>query len=98
MKKTVDSGKWRVYSASIMTNTTKLTITRTGNDTYRVDTDRLMSDGSYQADGCLKLHGNILRSFERPGCIRVGGLMNLTLGEKSLAVVQGLEIGESATF
>jgi hypothetical protein len=81
-----------------MTNTTKLTITRTSIDTYRVDTDTLLSDGSYRADGCLKLHGNVLRSFERPGHIRIGGLMNLTLGPLSLARVSALAVGESVTF
>lgn len=80
------------------TNTKTTTITRTGVDTYRVDTDRLMSDGSYQADGCLKLYGNVLRSFEKPGHIRIGGLMSITLGPQSLARVQMLAIGESATF
>lgn len=81
-----------------MMNTRKLTITRTSADTYRVDTDTLLSDGSYYADGYLKLHGNVLRSFERPGYIRVGGLMRLTLRPKPLATIQALAVGESVTF
>lgn len=76
----------------------KFLITRTSEDTYRVDTDRMLADGSYQADGCLKLDGNRLRSFEKLGHIRVGGLISLKLGEQSLPRVKALKIGESVAL
>jgi len=73
-------------------------ITRTAAGNFAVETDTLMSDGSYKQDGCCRLQGNVLRSHEQRGFIRVGGLMRITLGPASLAMVQALDIHDSVTF
>lgn len=73
-------------------------ITRTGLDTFAVTTNRMMSDGSFQSDSMMKLNGNKLRSFESRGACRLGGLLTLNLGPQSLAVVESLQVGDSATI
>jgi hypothetical protein len=75
----------------------KTTITKTGMGTFSVTTDTLMSDGTYDGDGFMRLDGNLLRSIERKGLIRIGGLKKITLGPKSLALVSSMIIGESIT-
>jgi len=55
-----------------------------------VTTNVLLADGSYWSDVDCALTGNVLKSVERPGHIRVGGLIKLTLGPVSLAKVQAL--------
>lgn len=73
-----------------------MVITRLGENLYSVMMDTVMSDGSMRADYALALDGNILKSIQEKGCIRIGGNMRVTLGPKSLPIVQALQIGESA--
>lgn len=75
-----------------------ITITRTTATDYRVDTDVPMSDGSMRADGLMQLQGNVLRSANRRGFIRVGWAMAITLGPDSLASVSALNVGQSYTY
>lgn len=75
-----------------------LTVTRTADDTFSVVTDIVMSDGSLRADYAMGLSDGALRSVMQPGCIRIGGLMTVKLGGRSLPKVQGLAVGESVTL
>ncbi len=72
----------------------KFNVKRIAPDRFSVVTNQLLSDGSYRADYCMRLDGNLLRSHEERGSIRVGGLLKLTLGPKSLATVQALAVGQ----
>lgn len=74
------------------------TITRTTETTFAATSDIALSDGSFRGDTELALVDNVLRSVERRGYYRVGGLLRLTLGERSLGLIQALAIGESVTF
>ncbi len=76
----------------------KFTVSRVTNDRFSLVTDVLMSDGSYQSDAFMGLSGNVLKSREERGLIRVGGLMKLTLGPVSLAAVKSLQVGQSITL
>lgn len=62
---------------------------------YSVRTDVLLCDGSYRADNRCRLTGNVLKSHEQRGDVRVGGLLKVTLGDKSFAAVAALKVGES---
>ena len=77
---------------------TTWTITRTGEASYAAVSNIAMSDGSYQCDGHMALTGNVLRSVEQRGYIRIGGLVRLTLGPASLAKVTALGINDSVTL
>lgn len=71
------------------------TITRTTETTFAATSDIPMSDGTFRRDAELALDGNVLRSVERRGYYRVGGLLRLTLGGASLAAITGLAVGQS---
>lgn len=71
------------------------TITRTTDTDFAAVSNIFMSDGSHRADHLMGLSGNILKSVERPGYLRIGGLLTLTLGPKSFAAVTALAVGES---
>ena len=70
-------------------------ITKTQENIFAVLTDVVMSDGSTRSDNWMRLDGSQLRSHEERGMIRVGGLMRVNLGPKSLPLVMALKIGES---
>ncbi len=73
-----------------------MTITRLGENRYSVVTDTVLSDGSKRSDFGMVLQGATLRSVEQKGHIRIGGLLRIELGPKSLARVQALAIGEAS--
>lgn len=75
----------------------KTTISRLSENRFSVVTDRPMTNG-VQSDFSMKLDGNLLRSHEERGSIRIGGLMKLTLGPISFAAVSSLSIGSSITL
>lgn len=70
-------------------------VTRVSSDRYAVVSDIAMSDGSMLADHYMRLDGTMLRSVERRGHIRVGGLLKLNLVPASLALVTALGVGET---
>lgn len=74
------------------------TITRTSDVAFAATSDLLLADGTFRADYHMGLVGNVLKSIERRGWIRVGGLLSLTLGPTSLAAVSALAVGESVTL
>jgi hypothetical protein len=75
-----------------------MTISRTESDRYAVVTDTVLADGSFRADHHMALAGNELRSVERRGAIRTGGLLRVALGPLSLARVMAMSIGDSISF
>lgn len=75
-----------------------MTITRLSKTDYAVITDTLLSDGSYKQDRACRLSNDVLRSHEQRGHVRIGGLITIQLGPKSLAIVSSLAVGQSAQF
>ena len=75
-----------------------MTIKKTSATGYAVIMDTVMSDGNLRADYDMHLDGRTLRSFERPGHIRTGGLLKINLGSISFPKVAKMAIGDTATF
>ncbi len=75
-----------------------MTIKRLDETTFAVITDTVLADMTRKADYGMKLVGNELRSHEQRGHIRTGGTIKVTLGPVSFARVNGLAVGETATF
>lgn len=75
-----------------------MTIQRLTETDYAVITTVVLADGSFRADYCCALEGNVLKSQQRKGVIRVGGLMKVTiLNEDALSQIRALKVGETLT-
>jgi hypothetical protein len=73
-------------------------ITRINATDYAVITSTILADGTRRRDSCCRIVGNVLRSHEQSGHIRIGGLLRIVLGPRSFAILTGLTIGQSITL
>jgi hypothetical protein len=71
-------------------------ITKKSENGFIVETDTIMSDGSYLSDFC-KLEGNELSPVYGKGVYRIGTGVRVKVGPKTLAILTALKINESWT-
>lgn len=70
-------------------------ITKATETRFEVVTATVLADGTLRSDSHMELVGNVLKSAERRGFIRTGGLLRVTPGPVSLAKIAALEVGQS---